>query len=257
MTNNCEEFKCESMMVKVFESKVDLGLASAVFVSNKIKEVVDIKGKCRVIFATGASQFEFMSSLTTLTVPWDSVEAFHLDEYVGMSENHPASFRRYLRERLFDKVNPQKVHYLDGNAPDPEKECKRYADLLLEDDIDLACIGIGENGHIAFNDPPVADFNDPKLVKVVELDEACRQQQFGEGWFPTFEDVPKKAFTQTVPAMMRAKVISCVVPDERKAQAVKNALRGPVSTACPASILRTHSSAILWLDRPAASLLNQ
>lgn len=251
-----KRWKRDSIEVRVCADKEALGAAAAKFAAAHIANAISVNGLARVVFATGASQFEFIRALTAENVEWDKVHAFHLDEYVGLPDNHPASFRLYLRERLFDKVKPAKVHYLDGNAADPGAECRRYEELLGEGDIDIACIGIGENGHIAFNDPPVADFADPRLVKMVELDEGCRKQQLGEGWFPSLDDVPTHALTQTVPAVMRAKTVSCVVPDERKAEAVKNALTGPVETACPASILRTHPSAVLWLDPPAASKLS-
>ena len=239
------------MTVKTLHSKAVVGVAAARHVASEIRKIVDDKGAARIIFATGASQFEFISELVKLPVPWDSVTAFHLDEYVGIGEDHPASFRKYLRERLFSQLKPscKAVHYLDP------ADLTTYANLLREADIDLACIGIGENGHIAFNDPPVADFNDPLLVKRVELDDACRKQQLGEGWFPSMAAVPTHAITLTVPAIMRSARISCVVPDERKADAVYNTLHGPLSTACPASILRTHPSCVLWLDAASASRL--
>lgn len=244
-----------SMEVKVYGDKTQLGKASAEFAAAKICDAIDKYDIARVIFATGASQFEFLEALIGEEVDWSKVHAFHLDEYVNLPITHPASFRKYLKERLFDKVNPAAVHYLDADADDMDAECKRYQDLLVEGNIHLACIGIGENGHIAFNDPPVADFNDPVMVKLVELDEDCRKQQLGEGWFPTLKDVPTHALTQTVPSIMRSQCISCVVPDERKAQAVYNALEGPVETRCPASVLRTHQNITLWLDEPAASKL--
>lgn len=174
-----------------------------------------------------------------------------------MSDQHPASFRKYLRERILDEVKPAEVNYLAGDAQDIEAVTMRYENLLKTHPIDLACIGIGENGHIAFNDPAVADFNDPRLVKVVELDDACRRQQLGEGWFPTLEDVPREALSLTIPAIMSSKVISCVVPDKRKAAAVYNALYGPVSIACPASILRKHSAVTLFLDLLSAAELDK
>lgn len=250
-----QEMKFGNIQVKIFGEKKSLGAAAADFVAQKLESTAHDQGVARAIFATGASQFEFIDDLVRQMIPWGQVHAFHLDEYVGLSMEHPASFRKYLKERLFDKVLPAKVHYLDGTSPDLQAECDRYTQLLLEDEIDIACIGIGENGHIAFNDPPVADFNDPEWVKVVELDAACRQQQLGEGWFPTLDDVPREALTQTVPAIMRSKCISCFVPDARKAEAVKNALTGPVDTSCPASILREHPNIVLWLDEPAASML--
>lgn len=244
-----------SMNVKVYADKAQLGKAAAAFSAAKIREAIEKFNCAWVIFATGASQFEFIEALIKEDIDWSQVHAFHLDEYVNLPITHPASFRKYLKERLFDKVNPAAVHYLNADADDLEAECKRYTELLEDNDIHLACIGIGENGHIAFNDPPVADFNDPVWVKMVELDEGCRKQQLGEGWFPTLSDVPTHALTQTVPSIMRSQCISCVVPDERKAQAVYDALEGPVETSCPASILRTHQNITLWLDEPAASKL--
>ena len=231
-----------------------VGEASARYVAETVKEIVASKGHARVIFATGASQFNFINSLVSLGgIPWDKVTAFHLDEYVDLpgGDAHPASFRKYLKERLFTKLRPEckEVHLLDP------AQLGAYAALLTADEIDLACIGIGENGHIAFNDPPVADFSDPEQVKVVDLDEKCRLQQVGEGWFASLEEAPTKAVSLTCPAIMRAKRISCVVPDKRKAAAVKDTMNGTVTTACPASVLTTHEDCIMWIDEPAASLL--
>ena len=241
------------LKVELRHSKQELGAASAAFVAGKIKAAVARKGSARVIVATGASQFEFIDALIKLSVPWDKVTCFHLDEYVGLPETHGASFRKYLKERLFSKLSPQckTVHYVDPN------KVNEYASLLAYDAIDVACIGIGENGHIAFNDPPPggADFFDQVLVKKVALDEACRLQQLGEGWFPSLADVPTHAITLTVPAIMRCAAISCVVPDDRKAKAVRGTLYDPVSTACPGTILRTHPDCTLWIDPPAASLI--
>lgn len=248
-------FDVDRLHVRVFADKASLGAAAAAQVAQAIREAVAAKGSADVVVATGASQFEFLDALVTQDVPWPKVRAFHLDEYIGLDDGHPASFRRYLRERLFSKVSPAEVHYVRGDTPDPHAEAKRYGNLLAGREIDVSCIGIGENGHIAFNDPPVADFDDPVLMKVVELDEACRRQQLGEGWFPTLADVPTHALTQTVPAMMRARQISCVVPDARKAKAVRDTLRGPISTACPASVLRRHPDCTLWLDEPAAGMM--
>ncbi|MDP8243911.1 MAG: glucosamine-6-phosphate deaminase [Candidatus Hinthialibacter antarcticus] len=255
MTNAIQQKKYDQCDVLVYANAVALGEAAAKYTAQRIQSTIDAQGQARVIFATGASQFEFLQALVKHSIAWDKVDAFHLDEYLGIADDHPASFRLYLKQRLFDLVKPRTVNLLNGTADDPEAECARYSELLLQDEIDLACIGIGENGHIAFNDPPVADFHDPKMVKVVELDEACRRQQHGEGWFPTLNDVPTHALTLTVTAILRSKAISCVVPDERKAPAVKAALSGPVETACPASILRSHANVNLWLDQPASSLL--
>jgi glucosamine-6-phosphate deaminase len=214
------------------------------------------RGRARVVVATGNSQIDFISALTGLPdVPWHAVGIFHMDEYVGMSDSHPASFRKWIRERVVDKVRPASAEYLIGDAQDIEGECSRYSALLLAAPVDLAFVGIGENGHIAFNDPHVADFNDPKTVKVVELDEACRRQQVGEGHFPSIEEMPKEALTMTCPALMRAEHLVCSVPDARKARAVANAIEGPLSESCPASLLRTHPDARVYLDRESASLL--
>jgi glucosamine-6-phosphate deaminase len=220
-----------------------------------LREAIAEKGYANMILATGASQFTMIEQLQMQDIDWKKITVFHLDEYKGISVAHPASFRKYLKDRILDKVQPKAIHYLNGDASDVEAEALRYEGILKDHHIDIACIGIGENGHIAFNDPPVADFNDSRLVKVVELDDACRKQQLGEGWFPTFDDVPTHALTQTIPAIMRCKAISCVVPDERKSEAVYNALNGEISTACPASILRTHPKTILYLDAEAASKL--
>ena len=240
--------------LRILAAKEALGKAAAESVAGIISHAIATSGRSRVIVATGASQFEFLDALVKLPVAWDKVTFFHLDEYVGLDETHGASFRRYLRERLFSKLVPPAaaVHYLD-----PVRAVSSYPALLTEAPIDLACIGIGENGHVAFNDPPPggANFHDPVLVKRVQLDEACRRQQLGEGWFATLDDVPTHAITLTVPAIMRAKAISCVVPDARKAEAVRKTLTAAVSEAVPATVLRRHPCVTLWLDTAAASLL--
>ncbi len=238
------------MNIRKYNDKIEMGRMAAYYSAGIIKRTVSQKGKARIILATGASQFCFLDSLVGLPLPWDKVTCFHLDEYVGLPISHPASFRNYLQERVWSKVTPKmcQVHKLDPDKID------EYEKLLLEDDIDLACIGIGENGHIAFNDPPVADFNDQKMVKIVELDEACRKQQVGEGWFESLDKTPTKAATLTIPAILRSKAISVVVPDARKAEAVKNTLIGSIGTHCPASILRRHNNTILWVDANAFSL---
>jgi glucosamine-6-phosphate deaminase len=188
-------------------------------------------------------------------IGWSHVTAFHLDEYLGLSEKAPESFGNFLRARLFEKVHPGKVHSLNGMVVDLEAECKRYSDLLEEHPLDIACIGIGENGHLAFNDPPSADFQDPRRVKVVELDPVSRQQQIRDGCFANLEEVPKKAITLTIPAILSARFIYCIVPASSKAEAVKRTLEGPISPSCPASVLRTHPEAVLFLDTSSARLL--
>lgn len=245
-----------NLKARIYKTKEELGRAAAELAAERVREILATKERANLLFSTGASQFEFVAALRDVGIDWSRVAGFHLDEYKGMSPDHPASFRLWLRQRIEGPLRPAVFHYIEGDAPDPEAECERYAALIEANPIDLAFVGIGENGHIAFNDPPVADFNDPKLVKIVELDEACRRQQLGEGWFPTLEDVPREALTLTVPAIMRSKRIISVVPDERKAVAVQRALEGPIETACPASILRTHPDVTLFLDEASASKLS-
>lgn len=245
----------EKLSVEVYENKVELGRAAAALAADRIRSVLSQKETANLLFSTGASQFEFVAALKEFDLEWDRIEAFHLDEYLGIDANHPASFRLWLTERIERPYGPRKFHYIHGDTGDGEAECRRYEELLARNPIDLGFIGIGENGHIAFNDPPVADFNDERGVKIVELDHECRMQQVGEGWFPTVDDVPKYAITLTVPTIMKSKEIISVVPDQRKAQAVKDALTGPLAESCPASILRTHPNATLFLDLSSASLL--
>lgn len=252
MQPSIKTFTYDQLKVKVFQSDKELGQASAEFVEMQLNEAIQHKGSANLILATGASQFSFLEALREKVIAWDKITVFHLDEYKGISEQHPASFRKYLKERILDIVKPGQVYLINGDAENMDEMLNEYEALLAAHPIDIACIGIGENGHIAFNDPP-ADFNDPHLIKVVQLDEACRRQQFGEGWFPTLDDVPQEAVSLTIPAIMNCKIISCVVPDERKSTAVYNTLYGEISTACPASILRTHRNATLFIDLPAAS----
>ncbi len=246
----------DNLKVRILDSAEQLGEAAALSVAKILDDAISEKGFANLILATGASQFQFLEHLQKLEIAWDKINVFHLDEYKDLPKSHPASFRKYLKERIINNVQPKNAYFLNGDVEDVEAEVLRYEALLREHPVDVACIGIGENGHIAFNDPPVADFNDSKLVKVVELDEACRRQQLGEGWFPTFDDVPTHALTLTIPAIMNCKAISCVVPDERKAEAVYNTLNAEISTACPATILRQHPDTVLYLDKGSASKLN-
>ncbi|MDX1767511.1 MAG: glucosamine-6-phosphate deaminase [Arenibacter troitsensis] len=250
-----KSFQIDNLSVKIYGQTKEMGAAAADYVTRKLKDAIEKKGRANLILATGASQFSFLEALQPKEIDWGKITVFHLDEYKGISESHPASFRKYLKERILNKVAPKKIYFLNGDAPNLQLEINNYEEALKAHPIDIACIGIGENGHIAFNDPGVADFKDPKLVKVVELDEACRNQQLGEGWFPTFADVPKEAVTLTITAIMNCKAISCVVPDERKSRAVYNSLYGDISTSCPASILRTHPETVLFLDKGSASLI--
>jgi len=250
------EFKSENLQVNVYAQTSEMGRAAAEFVSRKLADAIKQKGEARMMLVSGTSQFSFLPVLRdNPDIKWKKITVFHLNEYLGMSDQHPASFRKYLRERILDEVKPKKVHFLEGDARDVKAELEKYETLLKEAPIDIACIGIGENGHIAFIDPPVADFDDPKLVKIVELDDACRMQQMGEGWFRSFDQVPTHALSLTIPAIMQCETVSCVVPDERKAEAIYKTLNAPIDTSCPATILRKHKNAVLWLDKRSAMKL--
>jgi glucosamine-6-phosphate deaminase len=245
-------FQADQLHVRIYEEKSEMGLAAANFVATHIQDAIEQKGTANLILATGASQFSLIEALNKKEIEWKKVTVVHLDEYKGISDQHPASFRKYLKERILNSVKPGKVYLINGDAANLEEEIAEYEKHLKAHPIDIACIGIGENGHIAFNDPPVADFDDPKWVKVVELDHACRMQQLGEGWFPSFDDVPKEAVTLTISAIMSCKTICCVVPDERKSVAVHNTIYNEISTECPATILRKHPDTVLFLDMPAS-----
>jgi glucosamine-6-phosphate deaminase len=251
-----EERKVGQLDVRVHDDPLALARAAAEDAAGIIGEAVAQRGVANVMFATGNSQIEFVNALVggALLIPWGDVVVFHMDEYVGVGADHPASFQRWIRERISEKVRPRYANYLDGVA-DPSRECSRYAGLLGDHPIDLCCLGIGENGHLAFNDPPVADFDDPLDVKVVDLDEDCRRQQVGEGHFPDIESVPRTAMTVTIPALLRAGKVLGVVPEVRKAKAVLGALVGPITTSCPASVLRSYDNTLLHLDRGSSSML--
>lgn len=243
------------MQIHVFESKQRLGEAAAEQAARSIQEAVGARGRARVIGATGASQFEFLDALTARSdVPWDKVEFFHLDEYLGLPVTHPASFRRYLLDRLLDKVPVGTAHLLDGEA-DPETVRREVGRAISAAPIDVAFCGIGENGHLAFNDPP-ADFDTTDPYLVVTLDEACRRQQVGEGWFPDLAAVPTQALSMSVRQILASREILCIVPDARKADAVRASIEGPVTPDVPASILQTHSQVTLFLDRFSAAGLS-
>ena len=241
------------MEIRVFDTKAELGRAAAERAATVIGEAISRTGKARAIAATGASQFEFLDALTATSIDWTRVEIFHLDEYVGIPATHPASFRRYLRERIVERVHPAAFQFLAGDAGDPAAECRRVGALLELAPIDVAFVGIGENGHLAFNDPP-ADFTTEEPYRVVELDLACRRQQLGEGWFERLDDVPRRAISMSVRQILKAREILCVVPDARKASAVRDCLDGPVSPLHPSSILQTHPRTTLYLDRDSAAL---
>ena len=243
------------MRVEVFDSKRELGEAAAREAAGLIREAIAARGDARLVAATGASQFEFLDALAREGgIDWGRVVFFHLDEYVGLPESHPASFRKYLRERVEGRVRPGAFHFIDGEAADPREECRRLGELISPRAIDVAFVGIGENGHLAFNDPP-ADFETDEPYLVVELDEACRRQQVGEGWFKSLDEVPRRAVSMSVKQILRARRVICCVPDRRKAPAVRDCLESEVSPRHPASALRTHAGASLYLDRESASLL--
>ncbi|MDD4606546.1 MAG: glucosamine-6-phosphate deaminase [Dysgonamonadaceae bacterium] len=255
MTEIQTQFKKEKLFVNISQDEQSAGEASALFVAKHLNDAIKSKRSANLILATGASQFAFLEAIKKLDVDWSKIIVFHLDEYIGISATHPASFRKYLKEKIIDDVKPKQMYYINGDVDDIDNEIANYEKLLKEYPADVACIGIGENGHIAFNEPDVADFNDPKLVKIVQLDDVSRNQQLGEGWFDTLDDVPKEAISLTIPAMMNAKVISCMVPEKRKAEAVYNTLNGEISTDCPATILRKHDNCVLFLDKDSASKL--
>lgn len=243
------------MKIRIDKHRRAMSEAAASHAAASIRETIERKGKARVVAATGASQLEFLSLLTaTADIAWPRVELFHLDEYIGMPASHPASFRRYLREQLIDKTGITTYHLLDGEA-DLEEERERVGQALSREPVDVLFAGIGENAHLAFNDPP-ADFDATDPYIIVTLDEACRRQQVGEGWFARLEDVPDTAVSMSVQQILRAREILVIVPDARKADAVKAALEGEIGPAIPASILRTHPNVTLFLDEPAASRLD-
>lgn len=232
-----------------------MGREAASLAAERLNQVLADCGKANLILATGASQFEMLHELVKADLDWNCVNCFHLDEYIGLPDTHPASFRRYLKERFVDQIQgPKDFHWVNADSGDPAAECRRLGEIIRQHPIDVACIGIGENGHLAFNDPP-ADFETLEPYLVVELDDACRKQQMGEGWFPTLEDVPSQAISMSVQQILKSNAIVCTVPDERKAAAVKAAVEGPVTADLPASILQQHPQATLLLDAAAASLL--
>jgi len=243
------------MQIKTFSDKNTLGARAAEQAAGLLRRAIQERGRARIIAATGAAQFEFLQVLTGLPgIDWSKVEMFHLDEYVGIPESHPASFRRFLRERLIEKAGITKFHLLDGDR-DPAEVIRVVGNALKTAPVDVAFVGIGENGHLAFNDPP-ADFETEEPYLLVKLDEVCRRQQMGEGWFRSISEVPERAISMSVRQILKAKVIICIVPDARKANAVKACLEGEISPLAPASILRTHPNTTLYLDQQSSALLS-
>lgn len=249
-------FKVDDLNIQVFDSLDDLATDAAHEVNAFLSDTIRAKGSAAAILATGNSQIQFLTRLVALKgVDWSKVTLFHMDEYLGIDANHKASFRRYMRERVQTLVQPKSFHFLEGDTDLPLDECARYEALLKAQAIDLCCLGIGENGHLAFNDPPVARFEEKHLVKIVKLDHECKMQQFKEGHFPSLEAVPPYAFTLTIPALCSARKMVCIAPEKRKAQAVRDALTGPISTTCPASFLRKQKHCTLLLDHDSVGSL--
>ncbi|MEO6811504.1 MAG: glucosamine-6-phosphate deaminase [Isosphaeraceae bacterium] len=252
-------FTADALRVAVYEDRAAMGRAAALAVARVIEARHAEADRTNVVFAAAPSQNEFLAALVAHpSIDWTRVVGFHMDEYLGISPDHSASFRRYLQEHLFRLVGirSDRLRLIPGERSErPLRTCLDYEDLLLAEPADIVCGGIGENGHLAFNDPPVADLLDPVKIKVVRLDAACRQQQLNDGCFERIEDVPTHAYTLTVPALLSAPNVSIVVPGPRKAEAVLATLRGPISEACPASALRRHPGAVLYLDRESARLV--
>ena len=249
-----KSFKVEKLRVEIFPDRKSMGQYAASEVAGKLKALLVWKENVRMIFAAAPSQNEFLEELISIEgIDWSRITAFHMDEYIGLPKTAKQLFGNFLEERIFGKVKFKKIYYLNSNPANLDEECSRYSKLLLEAPVDVVCLGIGENGHIAFNDPPVADFNDSKLVKVVELDGISRRQQVNDECFPALNEVPERALTLTIPALLAGHSLFIVVPGSTKAEAVYKTLNGEISAKCPASILRRHNNAVLYLDSNSAS----
>jgi glucosamine-6-phosphate deaminase len=250
-----KNFMKDNLNVRVFEDRRSLGLAAAKDAAHCIRNLLSYKEKIRIIFAAAPSQLEFLEELVnTEDIQWDRIEVLHMDEYIGLEEDSPNLFSKFIKDNITMKIMVKSASYINGSAEDIDAEVKRYTELLKED-IDIVFLGIGENGHLAFNDPPVADFKDDKLVKIVELDEKCRQQQVNDGCFESLEQVPTHAITLTIPMLMRGRYLFCMVPGPTKADAVKATLNNPIDESCPATILRKHENVRLYLDKESYDLI--
>lgn len=246
----------DRLTARIYESRSKMSIAAAKDIKEKILSLMAVKETVNVIFAAAPSQSEVLAALASDTdIPWNRINAFHMDEYVGLSADAPQGFGNFLKTHIFGLANFRSVQYIDGSASDLERECERYAELLRRYPADIVIMGIGENGHIAFNDPPVADFDDPKAVKVVALDEICRRQQVNDGCFAQIDDVPKTAITLAVPTLFAGEHLFCIVPAKTKARAVLATLHDDINERCPATVLRRHKNAILYLDSDSSSLL--
>ncbi|HEX9512298.1 MAG TPA: glucosamine-6-phosphate deaminase [Puia sp.] len=246
----------DKLKVKIYETRLLMGAYAAHDVSEKIKELLSKQDFVNIVFAAAPSQNEFLAALSqNEEVEWSRINAFHMDEYIGLNKEAPERFGNFLKERIFGRAPFHEVYYLDGNTGDPAMECRHYTDLLDSYPTDIVCMGIGENGHLAFNDPHVADFNDPQMVKVVSLADASRQQQVNDGCFARIEDVPVSALTLTIPALLRAGAVYCIVPGINKAEAVYNTLHSGIKEAYPSTALRQHANATLYLDKNSSERL--
>lgn len=243
----------DNLPVYIYENRKEMGAAAAKDAAARINAIIAKNGVANVVFAAAPSQNELLEGLLTSDVDWSCVRGFHQDEYIGIDESEPAGFGNFLRRAIFDRVKFKELHFLLCKADEAEAKCQEYTELLKKYPIDLIFLGVGENGHLAFNDPSVADFNDPKLIKTVQLDDICRQQQVNDGCFPSIDKVPKQAMSLSMSFIMSVPEAICVVPSGRKAEAIYNALNGPITTACPSSILRRHKNAALYLDRDSAA----
>ena len=249
-------YNVDKLTVKIYKDRPEMGAAAASEISAKIRELLAEKSEINMIFAAAPSQSEVLAALVAdKNIEWNRVNAYHMDEYIGLDKDAPQGFGNFLKAHIFGRVPFKSVNYIDITATDANVEAERYGKLLDENLTDIVVMGIGENGHIAFNDPPVADFNDKKTVKPVKLDEICRQQQVNDGCFKTIDDVPTHALTLTVPTLTRAPYLFCIVPAATKAWAVRETLNGSIDEHCPASVLRTHDNAVLYIETESAKLL--
>jgi len=249
------EITQDKLKVKIFETRDLMGAAAAEIISDRILGLLKTKEYVNIIFASAPSQNEFLAELIKKPVDWSRINSFHMDEYVGLDKDDPQGFGYFLKEKLFGKVSCREVHYLNGNAEDIEEECERYSGLLKKYPTDIVCLGIGENTHLAFNNPHVADFNDPKIVKVVDLDEACRLQQVNDGCFKQINEVPTHALTITIPALFRSDYAYAIAPGPLKANAIYHTIHSEISETYPSTILRKHDHAVLFIDENSASKL--
>jgi len=251
-----KSFQQDKLTVEIYENRTLMGEAAARDIKAKIAQLLSEKQEINMIFAAAPSQNDVLKSLVEdKEIEWNRVNAYHMDEYIGLDKDAPQGFGNFLKDHIFGLVPFKSVNYIDITAKDPDKEAERYGKLLMENPTDIVIMGIGENGHIAFNDPPVADFNDPKVVKAVKLDEICRQQQVNDGCFASIDKVPTHAMTLTVPTLVKAPYLFCIVPAKTKANAVYETLNGSIDEHCPASVLRTHDNAKLYLDNESSKLL--